>query len=113
MLSLETPAVQVGGVLVFADHADPQQFYYAAPNPQIARTGGRAMFDVFSYAVELRHSPLSGTKIPDELGAGFLTMGVECTLPAAKRTQAIGELAGRLGRPADTVGLDPIPYTKG
>ena len=113
MLSLETPAVQVGGVLVFADHADPNQFYYAAPNPQIAKTGGRAMFDVFSYAVELKHSPLSGTNIPAELGAGFLTMGVECVLPAAKKAQALNELADRLDRDPSTMGLDPIPYTKG
>ena len=113
MLSLETPAVQVGGLLVFADHADPNQFYYAAPNPQIAKTGGRAMFDVFSYAVELKHSPLSGTQIPAELGAGFLTMGVDCALAPARRTQALNELAGRLDRDPSTLGLDPIPYTKG
>lgn len=113
MLSLETAAIQVGGLLVFADHADPNQFYYAAPNPQIAKVGGRPMFDVFSYAVQLKHSPLSGTQIPQELGAGFLTMGVDCALSPATRTQAINELATRLGRDSATIGLGPIPYTKG
>jgi hypothetical protein len=113
MLSLEVPPRTAAGLLVFADHLDPGHFYYAAPDPRIAMTAGRPMFDVFSYAVELEHSPLSGTKIPDELGAGFLTMGVECSVPPAKLQQARTELANQLGRAADTVTLGPIPYVSG
>jgi hypothetical protein len=113
MLSLEVPARQVGGVLVFADHADPNQFYYAAPNPTVAKTAGRAMFDVFSYSVELKSSPLGGTTIPAELGAGFLTMGVECVLSPAQRAQALNELASQLDLDQTKLNLAPIPYTKG
>lgn len=113
MLSLEVPARQVGGVLVFADHADPNQFYYAAPNPTVAKTAGRSMFDVFSYAVELKSSPLAGTTIPQELGAGFLTMGVECVLSPATRAQAVNELAGQLDLDSTKLNLAPIPYTRG
>jgi len=113
MLSLEVPARTAGGLLVFADHLDPSHFYYAAPNPRIATTGGRPMFDVFSYAVELAHSPLSGTTIPDELGAGFLTMGVECAVTAGALDRARTELGNQLGLDPSTLTLGPIPYVSG
>ncbi len=113
MLSLEVPARTAGGVLVFADHLDPSHFYYAAPNPRIAMTGGRPMFDVFSYAVELKHSPLSGTTIPAELGAGFLTMGVECALSSGALDRARTELGNQLDRDPGTLTLGPIPYLSG
>lgn len=113
MLSLEIPALQIDGLTVYADHAVPTQFYVAAPHPTVARSGGRLMFDVFSYAVELEHSPLSGTRIPEELGAGFLTMGTECVLTTAQRSRLVRELADRAGVDDDRVSLSPIPYTKG
>ncbi len=113
MLSLEVPAQLIGGLLLYADHADPNTYYYAAPNPHIAQAGGRPMFDIFSYAVELKSSPLSGTKIPDELGAGFLTMGADCALEDGLTQRVLGELATHLGRDRDGLSLAPIPYTKG
>lgn len=113
MLSLEVPPVTVGSLTVFADHADPSVHYYAAPNPRLARTGSQPMFDLFTYAVELEHSPLSGTRIPEELGAGFLTMGVECTLPDAERSAALQALGARLERDPATLSLNPIPYVRG
>lgn len=113
MLSLETPAVRIGEVLVFPDHAVPGAFYYAAPNPKISRTGGQLMFDILSYSVELKHSPLAGTTIPDELGAGFLTLGVDCALDPTVHSRTIGELSTRTGMPEQQITLSPIPYTKG
>lgn len=117
MLSLETPATQVGDLLVFADHAVPTAFYYAAPNPRISHTGvggaGPLMFDLFSYAVELEHSPLAGTQIPTELGAGFLTLGVDCRADSTQLGRAKSELSTKLGLEADAISLAPIPYTKG
>ena len=113
MLSLEQPATTVGDLTVFADHADPTVFYYAAPDPAIARSDGQPMFDLFTYAVELEHSPLAGTAIPDELGAGFLTLGVECALPEGRRSSALQALAMRLDRDPATLSLSPIPYLRG
>jgi hypothetical protein len=113
MLSLEKPAIKIGSLLVMGDHADPGAFYYAAPDPQISRSQGRLMFDIFAYAVELQHSPLSGTKIPDELGAGFLTLGVDCSLDDATHSSTVAALATRAGLPRDQISLSPIPYTKG
>lgn len=114
MLSLEKPPLRAGGLTVFADHADDVQYYYAAPNPRLAATNGRAMFDVFGYAVQLKNSPLAGTRIPDQLGAGFLTMGVECVLADAQLARVREELATQLGvADSATLRLSPIPYTAG
>src|SRR5688500_14985459 len=113
MLSLERPPIEIDETLLYGDHAVATHFYYAAPNPRIARTGGRAMFDVCSYSVELEHSPRDGTTIPEELGAGFLTMGVECALPDAAEANLRRELATRTGVAEDQVTLGPIPYHKG
>lgn len=113
MLSLELPAFEIAGLTVFRDHAVPTQFYYAAPPPSVARTGGRLMFDVLAYTVELRHSVLSGTSIPDELGAGFLTMGTECVLGTTQRSNLMRELEARTGLPEEGLSLSPIPYHAG
>ncbi len=113
MLSLEPPYFEIEGIVVFRDHAVPTQFYYAAPQPKITRTGGRLMFDVFMYTVALEHSPLAGTTIPDELGAGFLTMGVDCALDDGKRSQIVRELADKMTLDEAQIALYPIPYHKG
>ena len=113
MLSLEIPAVEIDGVLVYADHAVATAFYYAAPHPRITRTGGRLLFDVFAYRVDLAHSPLAGTTIPDELGAGFLTMGVNCALSDSKHADIVRSLAERVGVPEAEISLAPIPYDRG
>lgn len=113
MLSLELPTFEAAGLTVYQDHALPHQFYYAAPPPRVARTGGRLMFDVLAYTVELKHSVLSGTAIPDELGAGFLTMGAECVLSAAQRALLVQTLEGRTGLREGDLSLSPIPYHAG
>lgn len=113
MLSLETPAVDIDGVLVYADHAVPTAFYYAAPQPRISRIDGRPQFDLFAYTVDLQHSPLGGTSIPDELGAGFLTLGVDCALAEGDRETIVAKLAERTGVPPTALSLAPIPYRSG
>jgi hypothetical protein len=113
VLSFEVPAFEINGVTVFRDHALPSQFYYAAPPPVVARSGGRAMFDLMAYSVELKHSVLSGTSIPEELGAGFLTLGSECGLSASQRSAVLGELASRTGQAQDQISLAGIPYHAG
>ena len=113
MLSLETPAFEIAGLTVFPDHAVPTQFYYAAPPPTLARAARGLMFDLMAYSVELKHSVLSGTTIPDELGAGFLTMGTECALNPAQRARLTRELADRTGTPQERLSLAAIPYHAG
>lgn len=113
MLTLESPVFEFDGITVFRDHAVADMFYYLAPQPQLARTDDRPMFDLFAYAVELRHSPLSGTNIPEELGAGFLNMGVSCALGDAQRKRLLDFIAAQLNRDAEGLGLLPVPYHKG
>lgn len=113
MLSLEPPYYEIGGITVYRDHAVATQFYYTAPPPKISRSGGRLMFDILAYSVDLKHSPLRGTSIPEELGAGFLTMGVDCALPEARRADLLREIATRTGLTEDQIALFPVPYHKG
>ncbi len=113
MLSLEKPSLAVAGLTVFADHADDTVFYAAAPHPRLVVSGGVPMIDVFTYAVELKNSPLAGTTIPAELGAGFLTMGVDCAITSGERAAAVQALAQSLGRDPATLSVVPIPYVKG
>src|SRR5438034_6589440 len=113
MLSLEPPFWTIDGIVVYRDHAVETQFYYGAPNPAIATAAGRPMFDLFSYTVDLRHSPISGTAIPDQMGAGFLTMGVECKVSDLRRERIVSQLAEKTGIDAERISLYPIPYSKG
>jgi hypothetical protein len=113
MLTLEPPFYFFSGIAVFRDHAIPKQFFYSAPNPVIATQDGRTIFDLMIYAVDLKHSVLSGTSIPDELGAGFLTMATECPLSPAQRSAILDGLQGATGLPQDQIQLFPIPYHKG
>jgi hypothetical protein len=113
MLSLEPPILEIDRLTIYRDHAIADQFYYLAPQPQIARVEGRIMFDLFAYTVELKHSPLAGTTIPDELGAGFLNMGVACSLSVAKRDRLRDQIATRMSRDPDKVIVLPVTYHKG
>jgi hypothetical protein len=113
MLTLEPPFWAFDGIPVFRDHAVTTQFYYGAPEPAVAMVGGRPMFDIFAYRVDLKHSPLAGTTIPDQLGAGFLTMGVECSVSDSQRSGIASKLAQKTGLDPAQMSLYPIPYHKG
>lgn len=113
MLSLEPPFFEIDGVSIFRDHALATQFYYLAPHPSIARDGARPMFDLFAYTVALEHSALAGTSIPNELGAGFLTLGVSCELSEARKQRLSDTLATRLELDAARVSVLPVPYHAG
>ncbi len=113
MLSLEPPALEIDGFTVFRDHAAADQFYYLAPHPKVARSGGQAMFDVFAYTVDLKHSVLEGTRIPEELGAGFLTLGVSCEATDNQKQRLVDAIASRMNRDPGRVALLPVPYHSG
>ena len=53
MLSFEGPAWDVDGIQVYTDHQLPHQFYCGAPDPAIAVSAGRPMFDLLAYLVDL------------------------------------------------------------
>gem|GEM_PF-2478137 len=113
MLTFEPPIYRVDGITVFRDHAQPELFYYTAPHPQLARQEGRLLFDLHAYTVPLEHSALAGTRIPEELGAGFLTMGVDCALDESRRRRIISGLAEQAGIREERIVLHPISYHKG
>jgi hypothetical protein len=113
VLSFEGPSWSVDGIPVYADHQLRTQFYCGAPDPAIAVSGGRPMFDLLAYLVDLKHSPLGGTRIPDQLGAGFLTLGVECALSPAQRAAIVTAIAARTGLAAAEISLLPVPYHRG
>ncbi|HST67430.1 MAG TPA: hypothetical protein VLM05_19815, partial [Mycobacteriales bacterium] len=113
MLSFEGPAWSVDGIPVYGDHQLRTQFYCGAPDPAIAVSGGRPMFDLLTYLVDLKQSPLGGTRIPDQLGAGFLTLGVECAPTATQRAAIVTAIAGRTGLAPAEISLLPVPYHRG
>lgn len=114
MLSFETPHIEADGVILFPDHEDRLLWYYTAGMPQVAVADGRPMYDLWVYTEALVHDFLAGTNIPQEMGGGFLTLGVNCA-------RSDGELRGARKAVADALDIDdediiklsPIPYSEG
>lgn len=113
MLTFEQQAREIENVIIYADHSVSTHFYYMAPHPTIAKVGNRQMFDLYLYTVALEHSVLAGTEIPDELGAGFLNMGVECRIADFTLDTVRARLADQQNVAKEEITLAPIPYTKG
>lgn len=114
MLSFETPHIEADGVILFPDHEDPLLWYYSAGAPQMALgPQGRPMFDLWVYTEALVHNFLTGTQIPDQMGGGFLTLGVNCRRTDRDLREARKAIARAAGAEEDAVKLSPIPYTKG
>lgn len=100
MLDLES-RLEIFGVTLYRDLDDKNQFFYAAPNPQIAVENNRPLFDLFTYN--------KGGESADAISGGFLNMAVATELgPLKNRVEE--ELTNRFG---DGITLSPIPYTKG
>lgn len=114
MLSFETPHVEAEGVILFPDHEDPLLWYYSAAMPQMAvGPSDRPMFDLWVYTEALVHDFLTGTRIPEEMGGGFLTLGVNCRREARELRGARKAIARAAGVDEDDIKLSPIPYSKG
>ncbi|MFT4150796.1 MAG: hypothetical protein QM656_11430 [Paracoccaceae bacterium] len=114
MLSFETPHVEADGVILFPDHADPLLWYYSAGAPRIAiGPGRRPMYDLWVYTEALVHDFLTGTRIPDEMGGGFLTLGVNCRRDDREMRAARRVAAQLRNVDDDAIHLSPIPYTAG
>ncbi len=115
MLSFETPHFEVDGVVLFPDHDDPLLFYHTAGAPQIAiGPQRRPMFDLWVYTEALVSSFLQGTRIPAEMGGGFLTLGVSCQRSDKELRAARKAIAAAKGLADETaIRLSPIAYTQG
>lgn len=114
MLSFETPHVEAEGVILFPDHEDRMLWYYTAAAPQVAIADGRPMFDLWVYTEALVHDFFAGTRIPAEMGGGFLTLGVNCARDERELRRARKAVADALGMDDDqAIRLSPIPYTEG
>ncbi|MEM9909053.1 MAG: hypothetical protein AAF921_28990, partial [Cyanobacteria bacterium P01_D01_bin.44] len=100
MLDLESK-LEIFGVTIYRDLDNENQFFYAAPNPQIAVESGRPLFDLFTYN--------KGGESADAITGGFLNMAVATDL-GPLRGRVENELSRRFG---EEITLAPIPYTKG
>ena len=114
MLSFETPHIEADGVILFPDHEDPLLWYYSAGMPQMALgPQGRPMFDLWVYTEDLVHDFFTGTRIPEEMGGGFLTLGVNCRRTDRELREARKAIARATDADEDAITLSPIPYTQG
>lgn len=114
MLSFATPPVQVDNIILYPDHLDPLTFYYTAGSPRIARyDNGDLMYALHLYKDILEHSAFEGTTIPAEMGAGFLTMGVDCRRDESELDKAREALADLMNKEPEDIKLSPIPYKNG
>ena len=114
MLSFETPHIEADGVILFPDHENPLLWYYSAGMPQMALgPQGRPMFDLWVYTEALVHNVLTGTQIPEQMGGGFLTLGVTCGRSERELREARKAVAQAMDAEEDDIILSPILYTEG
>ncbi|WP_242050462.1 hypothetical protein [Oculatella sp. FACHB-28] len=104
MLQLGSKTMTIEGVTVFADHADPQQYWFL-PNPvDLARRGTdeEPQFTLITYRPAVANSGISG--------GGFLTLEVELKLKKELEQKILSKLASvTRGRPR----LAAVPFDEG
>ncbi len=99
MLLLDTDQQMIEGVQVFADHADPNQFWFCNMQPRLVEaTPGRKAFSLIRYRTEERTS------------GGFLSF--ECDLSVDRGVLERIKSSLRRFCPARPK-LSPIPFTEG
>jgi hypothetical protein len=115
MLTFERPPLEVDTMILFPDHDDPLQWYYSAAMPKVVTGAGRRpVFDLWIYSEDLVQDLFSGTRIPDEMGGGFLTLAVSCSREESelkKARKAIGD--AMVIDDEARIKLAPIPYVSG
>lgn len=80
MLTFEAPFYEIHGVIVFRDHAVPNQFYYLAGRPRLSRDkDGRPMLLLLKYRHALDAMGSATARLREQLGGAFLTFGVDCS----------------------------------
>ena len=86
MLQLGSTTFEVDDVTVFADHADPNQFYYLASRVELDKRPDGS--DAFSLLKWKPAAVQAGVK-----GGGFLMFQTVVTLPPATRSKILGRIA--------------------
>ncbi|GAA4036376.1 hypothetical protein GCM10022247_72650 [Allokutzneria multivorans] len=95
---------EVDGVQVFADHADPAQFWYLATQVRLGRgTDGGPAFSMIKYRPAVAEGGVRG--------GGFLMFQSEVVLPPATRSRIMARLAAKV--PSGTPKLAPAQVDSG
>ncbi|MER9115693.1 hypothetical protein NKH93_03605 [Mesorhizobium sp. M0954] len=102
MLMMGSKTVTVEGVTVFADHADPAQFWYLPAPVVLAEREGVPQFTLIRY-----RPAVAGAGVK---GGGFLMMEVELRLDPEVERKIIGAVA-RFSN--GTPRLTPVPFDDG
>lgn len=113
MLTLQTPFYELSGVVVFRDHAVPTTFHYLAGPPRLSVRDGKPQLSLIEYREALAGAA-SGALSRDQLGGGFLTLGVDCRIDEDTLTSVRRELVETIPELIeDEVSLVPVLYTSG
>jgi len=81
MLSLDKPIGPIHGVMVYADHADPNQHYYMPERPRLARDeNGVPEFLFLKYRRDVTDDPSFDPTQKQELGGGFLAFTTDLSV---------------------------------
>ena len=104
MLHLGSTQLTIGGISVFADHADPIQFWYLPGPVDLARRGPDKdpQFTLITYRPAVANSTVSG--------GGFLNMEVALKLDSAVEQRILSKLSAiTKGQPR----LAPVSFDEG
>ncbi len=108
MLYLDT-TLELHGVTLYRDYSEPTRWYYSAGSrPEITRVGSDPSVQLIVYARDITDNPAFSAG--DRDGGGFLTMGVDLSIPESTKEAIREELSSRVGGPVDLV---PIPLESG
>lgn len=110
MLYLDKPIGPIRGMMIYADHADPDLFYYVPERPRLAKNDGVAEFVMLKYRRDITDNPAFDPDTKQALGGGFLAFTVDLGVD----DEELKEIKRELGRFANgEVKLTPIQFRKG
>src|SRR5690348_6672129 len=96
MLYLDKPLGPIHGVMVWADHADPNLFYYLPERPRLARNEDGPEFIFLKYRRDITDNPAFNADQKESLGGGFLAFTVDLGID----DDVADQLKSKLGRNA-------------
>jgi hypothetical protein len=113
METFESPYHEIAGVVVLRDHKFSNMFHYLAGPPKLTvDEHGVPSLLLLKYR-EALDAMSASPKTRDELGGGFLLLGVDCELSEETKAEIVRELETRTPPGSGPVTLVPVLYTKG